>query len=350
MAVKAQEVTDRYAIYNGDSITLMAEMPAESVGFSIYSPPFANEKGGLYHYSSSDHDLSNSVDYRAFFEHYEFIVRGITRITMPGRMTAVHCTDVPTGNSGCDGLQDFPGDIIRLHERHGWSYVMRYHIWKEPLAVRLRTMAKGLAHATLVEDSTKVSGANADYLLIFRRKGENRVPVRHPIGLLEYAGSLPVPAELLKLRGWTGKQTENRYSHWIWRRYADAFWDDIRIDRVLPYREAKEEEDERHVHPLQLDVIDRGLVLYSNPGEVVFTPCMGVGSEVWSAVRNGRIGVGAELKTSYYRQAVANLRTVDRSQPEQAVLLEDAAATDGIRPRWYHRLAPDLIGDEPDAA
>lgn len=257
MAVAEQETGDNYAIYNGDCIEVMAKLPAERVALSIYSPPF----GGLYHYSSSDKDLSNCRDYQQFFEHYAFVVRELFRVTMPGRMTAVHCMDVPSGNSGTDWLIDFPGDIIRLHEREGWRYIARYAIWKEPLAVRNRTMAKNLAHKTIVDDSSRCSLASADWLLVFRRKGENTVPIAHPTGLDTYAGEREMPAELLKYRGWKGNQIENRYSHWIWRQYASAFWDDIRLGRVLPFREGRESDDEKHVHPLQLDVIERVLTL-----------------------------------------------------------------------------------------
>lgn len=304
MAVHDQEITEKYAIYNSDCIETMQKLPKESVHLSVYSPPF----GGLYHYSSNDRDLSNCRDYDHFFEHYEYVVREIARLTMPGRMTAVHCMDVPSGNSGTDFLIDFPGDIIRLHDKLGFKFIARYAIWKEPLAVRNRTMAKNLAHKTVVDDSSRCSVASADYLLVFRRKGENKIPIAHPTGLMEYAGSRQIPADRLKYRGWTGNQIENKYSHWIWRNYASAFWDDIRIDRVLPFKKARDEDDEKHVHPLQLDVIDRVNVLWSNPGEIVLTPFMGVGSEVYSAVCAGRRGVGMELKPSYYRQAVKNIR------------------------------------------
>ena len=302
-------ITERYALYCDDCLEVMPSLPSGSVGFSIYSPPFA----GLYHYTSSARDLSNSRSYEEFFDHYEYVVREIARLTMPGRTTAVHCMDTPSGNTGtgADHLIDFPGDIIRLHDRCGFKYIARYHVWKEPLGVRNRTMAKKLAHATIVDDSSRCGVASADYLLVFRRHGENPEPITHPTGLLEYAGSRTIPPELLQYRGWTGNQIENRYSHWIWRQYASAFWDDIRIDRVLPYIDARDHKDEKHVHPLQLDVIDRALVLWSNPGDTVLTPFMGVGSEVYSAVRSGRRGIGIELKETYFNQAVKNLETVD---------------------------------------
>lgn len=303
MAVKDQVVTDKYALYCGDCMDVMPTMPEGSVHLSVYSPPF----GGLYHYSSSDRDLSNARGYDEFFEHYGFVVRELFRLTMPGRMTAVHCMDIPSGNTGTDTMIDFPGDIIRMHAKIGFAYVARYSIWKEPLGVRNRTMAKNLAHKTIVDDSSRCSNASADYLLVFRKKGDNPVPIEHPNGLLEYAGERKIPAELLQYREWSGNQIENRYSHWIWRQYASAFWDDVRLQRVLPYKEARDEEDEKHVHPLQLDVIDRCGVLWSNPGEVMFTPFMGVGSEVYSAVLGDRKGVGVELKDTYYQQAVRNV-------------------------------------------
>lgn len=323
MAVTDQVITDRFAIYNGDCMEVMAGMPDASIHLSVYSPPF----GGLYHYSSDDRDLSNSDDYTSFCEHYAFVVRELARITMPGRMSAVHCMDVPLSNSGTDAYRDFPGDIIRLHEACGFSFAGRHAIWKEPLAVRLRTMQKNLAHASLVADSLDCGVAAADYLLLFRRAGKNPIPVQHPVGLLDYAGERMPPADVLPYRGWTGKQTENRFSHWIWRQYADSMWDDIRVDRVLPYREARDSDDEKHVHPLQLDVIDRIVTLRSNPGETVFTPFMGVGSEVYSPLLLGRRAVGAELKASYFRQAVKNVQMAAagrRDVEENHELLLDA--------------------------
>ncbi len=322
MAVADQTITDRYAIYQGDCMEVMQELPADSIHLSVYSPPFA----GLYIYSSSERDLSNSRDYGEFFEHYEMVARELHRITLPGRMTAVHCMDVPNSNTGKgDSMRDFPGDIIRMHQPLGWDFVARYSVWKEPLTVRNRTMTKALAHKTIVDDSSKCSNASADYLLVFRKGGENPVPIAHPTGLMEYAGAREVPHELLRYRGWSGNQIENRYSHWIWRQYASAFWDDVRLDRVLPFRKAREDEDEKHIHPLQLDVIDRAVTLWSNPGERVLTPFMGVGSEVYSAVRAGRLGIGAELKRSYYVQAVRNL---------------EAAAHDGDDISWLESVDP----------
>jgi len=319
MAIAEQVITDQFAIYHGDCLEVMPGIKDNSIHLSVYSPPF----GGLYHYSSSIRDLSNCRSYEEFFEHYEFVVKELFRMTMKGRITAVHCMDVPSGNCGVDHLRDFPGDIIRLHERIGFAYIGRYCIWKEPLAVRNRTMAKNLAHKTIVDDSSRCSVASADYLLVFRRKGENPVPIKHPIGLLEYAGERKIPSELFKYRGHKGNQIENRYSHWIWRQYASAFWDDIRIGRVLPFKQGRDEEDEKHIHPLQLDVIDRCLELWSNPGEIVFTPFLGVGSEVFEAVRLGRRGIGVELKPSYWKQSKKNLDHVFDEVPIQETLFKN---------------------------
>jgi len=316
MVVANQLITDRYAAYLGDCCEVMPTLPEGSAHLSVYSPPFA----GLYHYSSSEKDLSNCRGYDEFFEHYSYVVSEIHRLTIPGRITAVHCMDVPSSNTGKDHLTDFPGDIIRLHERIGFKYIARYAVWKEPLAVRNRTMAKNLAHRSLVEDSSRCSVASADYVVVFRKEGENPVPIAHPIGLTSYAGSRQVPEELLVYRGWQGNQIKNRYSHWVWRQYASAFWDDIRLDHVLPYREARDPEDEKHIHPLQLDVIERIITLWSNQGETVLTPFMGVGSEVYKSVQMLRRGIGVELKPSYFRQSIKNLEHINTDNVEQSYL------------------------------
>lgn len=305
--VKDQVVTDRYAIYNGDCMDMLAALPDESIHGSIYSPPFS----GLYHYSSNERDLSNARSYDEFFEHYGYVIREKFRVTMPGRTSGVHAALVPTGNSGSDAYTDFPGDVIRAHQKVGWLFVARHVIWKEPLAVRNRTMQKNLAHKTIVEDGSLGGVASPDELLVFRKPGASE-PVVHPTGLRNgYAGGESHPADVLRYRGWEGDQKANRYSHWIWRRYASSVWDDVRIDRVLPFRDARDEDDEKHVHPLQLDVIERYLDLRTLPGERVLTPFMGVGSEVYAAVQAGRFGIGAELKPSYFEQAKRNLAAVD---------------------------------------
>ena len=323
-SVKDQHITDRYAIYNADSMEVLSALPSDSIHGSIYSPPF----GGLYHYSSDERDLSNARDYGEFFDQYEYFVREKYRITMPGRTSGVHAALVPTGNSGADAYTDFPGDVIRLHQKIGWQFIARHVIWKEPLAVRNRTLAKNLAHKTIVDDGALGGVAAADELLIFRKPGKGD-PVRHPSGLFgEYAGEEQPPLELAKYRAWEGDQKLNRWSHWIWRRYASSVWDDVRIARVLPFQDAKDEDDEKHVHPLQLDVIERYLDLRTMPGERIVTPFMGVGSEVFAAVRMGRYAIGAELKPSYYVQAVRNLATVDAPVEEEPPLFDLSAGMD----------------------
>jgi DNA modification methylase len=321
------KITDTYALYNCDCIELMESMPPDCVGMSISSPPFA----GLFLYSSDPRDMSNCKDYQEFFEHYRFSAKALFRIMMPGRIVAIHCMDVPGSGVGetakmgvganvGTGLIDFPGDIIRLYYECGFAYCGRRAIWKEPLGVRMRTMAKGLAHAQIVEDSTLCDVASADYLLMFRKKGENKIPVAHPEGLTRYAGERAMPHELQQFKNFKGKQTENRFSHWIWRQYASSFWDDIRIGNVLPYEESRDTDDEKHVHPLQLDVIERAVILWSNERETVFTPYMGVGSEVFGAVINNRRGMGSELKATYYKQAVKNLAKASECTHEQELI------------------------------
>jgi hypothetical protein len=325
MAVSEQVITDEYAIYNGDCCEVLQSIPDESVHLSIYSPPFAADGAGcLYHYSSSERDLSNCRSHQEFFDHYAFVVGEIHRVTMPGRLSAVHCMDIPRKTSP-GGLVDFPGEIIRLHESLGWRFWCRHFIWKEPLGVRNRTMAKGLAHKQVVTDASLCDVASADCLLLFRKEGENPVPVANPNGLLEYAGEREIPAELLTYRGHKGKQIENRYSHWIWRQYASAFWDDIRLERTLPYKQAREDDDERHMHPLQLDVIERIVHLRSLPGETVLTPFMGVGSEAYGAVLNGRKAIGVELKPGYYRQAMKNMEEAARGRKVETTLFDAEA-------------------------
>lgn len=323
-------INDRFSIYNNDTMKVMPKLPEGSVHFSIYSPPFG---GLMYQYSSDAADLSNSKDYQEFMEHYAFVVQAIHRLTMPGRMTAVHCTDIFSSRGDDHTIMDFPGDIIRCHEANGWKYVARIHIWKEPLTVRNRTMVSSLHHATLIEDSTKVSIANADYVLVFRRSGKNPVPVHHPRGIINYAGSTEIPKELLEFKGYKGNQIKNAYSQWIWRQYASCNWYDIRIDHTLGKgagiyngnRAEKDEPDEKHMHPLQLDVIERAVTLWSNPDEVVLTPFLGIGSEVYQAVKMGRRGIGIELKPAYYRQAIENLeRLIEEEKQSEGQAQEES--------------------------
>lgn len=323
--VKDQLVTEKYAIYNSDCMLVLPTLDNESIDLSVYSPPFA----GLYNYSSSENDFSNCENKEQFLEQYEFLVKEISRVTKSGRISAVHVTDV--FDNTCR-LWDFPHEVIRIHEKYGFEYRNRITIWKEPLKVRMRTMVQSLMHKFIVEDSTKCFTAMPDYVLVFTKKGENQVPVRHDFGLKKYAGEIPILPNIL--RAWNNANESdlnevqlweylnktfedhkdpksNKLSHYIWQRYASSVWDDIRIDNVLPFKDSKEEDDEKHVHPLQLDVIDRIVELYSNPNEVVLTPFMGVGSEVFSPVSLGRKAIGIELKDSYYKQAILNMKDAE---------------------------------------
>ena len=314
--IKQQEITENYAIYNADCMDVLASFPENYIDLSIYSPPFC----GLYSYTSHSKDFSNCDSKEQFLEQYEFLVAEMARVTKAGRINAVHCTDIFDNKSF---LWDFPHEIIRLHEKHGFHYRNRITIWKEPLKVRMRTMVQRLMHKFIVEDATKCFTAMPDYVLIFTKNGENEVSVTHPHGLTEYFGETPfLPAHIetygnyeefkKKWEGFTGDARENKFSHLTWQRYASSVWDDIRIDNVLPFRDSKEEDDEKHVHPLQLDVIDRLVTLYSNKGETVLTPFMGVGSEVYSPVSLERKAIGIELKDSYYKQAIINLRDASK--------------------------------------
>ena len=318
-----QQVTDRWAVYCGDSMEMMNALPDQSIHAAIFSPPF----GGLYHYSSDDRDLSNARSYQEFFDQYDYFVQELHRLLIPGRAIAVHASLVPSGNTGVDSFTDFPGDVIRAHQKRRRDFTGRHVIWKEPLWVRNRTMAKNLAHRQVTEDAGKVNFALPDELLIFRKKGEHIQPIQHPCGLVgNYAGEEPMPADILKWRGWDGDQKQNRYSHWIWRRYASSIWDDVRMTRTLPFRPDEDDDDaEKHVHPLQLDVIERFIDLRTMPGERVLTPFMGVGSEVYVAVQMGRYGIGAELKPSYFDQALRNLAAVDtdRNQVDDIPMFDD---------------------------
>lgn len=324
MAVNDQLIRDHYALYNGDSVEVLPTLPDQSVHLSVYSPPFC----GLYNYSSHDQDMSNNPTYDGFLDHYAFLVEQIARVTKPGRMTCVHCMDIPNPGQRT-GYYDFPGKVIELHQRFGFHFFGRAFIWKEPLTVAIRTRLRHLTHKHLVQDSTGSTVAAGDQFIFFKRQGENVEPVTHAGGFDRYAGGREVPAHLWKYKGETD-QAKNKLSQWIWRQYASCFWDDIRLKRVLPYRAAKGPDDEKHVHPLQLDAIERTIAMYSNPNDVVLTPFMGVGSEVYGAVINGRRGIGVELKDTYFRQAIRNVGAAQFGVPDddEAGFLKDLAEDD----------------------
>jgi DNA modification methylase len=318
--INTELITENFAIYNGDCMNVVPTLPDKSCDLIVYSPPFI----GLYKYSSLPEDFSNCQDEDEFLTQYEFLIEQTARLIKPGRIIAVHCMDII--NTSTNEMYDFPHDIIELHKKHGMHYCNRITVWKEPLTVRNRTMVKSLTHKQLTQDSTRVFTAAPDYVLIFRKTGENETPVIHEHGLLEYFGDTPFLKPHIEEYGdydqfkkkWINHKDAktNKMAHIHWQRYASSVWDDTRIDNVLPFIESREEDDEKHVHPLQLDVIQRLVTLYTNPGEVVMTPFMGVGSEVYGAVKLNRKGIGIELKESYYKQAIKNLDSISKHESE----------------------------------
>jgi DNA modification methylase len=326
--VKDQVITENYAIYNSDCMEVIPTLENESIDLAIYSPPFAN----LYTYSSSERDMSNVSNTDEFLKQYEFLVKEMSRVTKKGRINAIHVTDI------CDvsgTLSDFPNKIIQLHLENGFEYKNKITVWKEPLKVRIRTMVQSLMHKFIVEDSTKCFTANPDYILVFKKKGENKIPVTHKFGLTHYAGEIPILPNMLRAYNNANKTNftademwqhlENtkeddkisKLNHYIWQRYASSVWDDVREGNVMPYQDSKEDDDEKHVTPTQLDVLDRLVDLYSNPNEVVLSPFMGVGSDVFSPVSMGRKAIGIELKDSYFKQAKLNLKEAEKRFKQQ---------------------------------
>lgn len=285
MQVKNQYVDERMALYHGDSCEVLTEIPSDSVHFEIYSPPFAS----LYTYSNSERDLGNSKDKHEFYEHFEYIVKELYRVLMPGRLMAVHCMNLPTSKSrdGFIGIDDFRGDLIRLYEKAGFIYHSEVCIWKDPVIAMQRTKALGLLHKQIKKDSAMCRQGIPDYLVVMRKPGDNPEPVTH---------------------------TNESFPVEIWQKYASPIWTDINPSDTLQYRSARDNDDEKHICPLQLTVIRRALNLWTNPDDVVLTPFMGIGSEVVTALENGRRAVGVELKDSYYKQAEKNARAVTANE------------------------------------
>ena len=274
---------ESWIAYNGDCVEVVSQLPDSSIDFSIYSPPFMS----LFVYSDSERDMGNNASDEEFFAHYEFLIAEKFRVTRPGRLSAVHCTDLPRTKwrDGVVGLKDFPGRIIAAHEKAGWVYHGRVTIWRCPVVEMTRTKALGLLYKQLKKDSARSRPGLADYLLIFRKDGENERPVSHE------AEEFPVEQ---------------------WQEWASPVWMTVRQTRTLNVAMAREEKDERHLCPLQLDVIERALVLWSNPGDVVLSPFMGIGSEGVEALKRKRRFVGVELKDSYFRQAGKFLAEAER--------------------------------------
>lgn len=301
-----QVITDDYAIYHGDACELIQALPANGIGFGIHSPPFE----GLYKFSSSERDLSNSEGDQ-FWEHYAFLIRELLRVTMPGRIHAVHVMQLPTSKirHGYIGMRDFRGEVIRAFEREGWIFHSEVCIWKDPVVAQQRTKSIRLLHKQIVKDSTISGQGLADYIVSFRKPGENPQPIAGAFD--QYIGSFREPD---RSKYTTATDGRNWYSIEVWQRYASPVWMDIDQTRTLQFRTARDERDEVHISPLQLDVIERCIDLWSNPGDTVLTPFLGIGSEVYSAVQMGRRGIGYELKESYFRQAVKNLEGIRQRQ------------------------------------
>jgi len=287
MNVKDQVITDDYTIYLGDSCEIIKEIPDESIGLHVYSPPFST----LYVYSNSERDLGNSRSDDEFFRHFSFLAKDLYRILKPGRLMAVHCWDQPMlkQKDGVIGYKDLPGRLIKLFERCGFIYHTRVTIRKCPVIEVTRTKALGLLHKQLCKDSAMSRVANPDYLVIMRKPGENKNPIVHN------KKDFPVA---------------------LWQKWAETIWGDINQSKTLQKGSAREEQDEKHIAPLQLDVIERAIGLWSNPGDIIFSPFIGIGSEIYQAVKMGRKGLGIELKYSYYKQAVKNLKNITQVQPK----------------------------------
>ena len=295
MNVLNQQFGKNFAIYNSDCVEVVKEIPDHSVGFSIFSPPFAS----LYTYSNSARDMGNCKTDAEFMENFSFLVEELARVMMPGRIVAFHCMNLPTSKErdGFIGIKDFRGDLIRCFQKYGFIFHSETCIWKDPLIAATRTKALGLMHKQLCKDSSMSRCGIPDYLVAVRTPGENPQPISHPDGLTEFYGE--------------NEPTSGNLSHERWRRYASPVWMDINPSNTLQKESAREHDDERHICPLQLDVIDRGIHLWSNPGDVVLSPFAGIGSEGYEALRLGRRFIGIELKKSYFDQAVKNLANAE---------------------------------------
>jgi len=299
MNVVNQHVAGNFALYNGDSTEVLKNLPDSSADYEIYSPPFAS----LYTYSNSERDLGNCRSSDEFFTHFEFIAKELFRVLKAGRLMSVHCMDIPLmkERDGFIGLSDFPGDLIRLFQKIGFIYHSRIAIWKDPLIEATRTKSIGLMHKQIQKDSAMCRQGLPDYVITMRKPGENAEPVAHPNGIENFHGEDEPNIS----------KNDITYSHHVWRKYASPIWMDINQSNTLNKAEAREEKDEKHICPLQLDVIARCLELYTNKNDVVLTPFLGIGSEIYQAIKMGRRGIGIELKKSYYDLAVENCESAE---------------------------------------
>jgi DNA modification methylase len=297
-----QTISDEYAIYQGDCVQVMRGIPDDSIHMSVFSPPFAS----LYSYTDAQQDMSNVRNYGEFFDGLDFMIAEMRRILMPGRLASFHCINLPLSieHDGVIGIRDFRGDLIRAFEKHGFIMHSEVVIWKDPLIAATRTHALGLAHKQIVEDSSRCRVGIPDYLVTMRKPGTNPEPVSHkPAGFDRWIGRPEDEPKAEKKR----EHGKNKYSHYVWQRYASPVWFDIDPSDTLQRDSARAEDDSRHICPLQLTVIRRAIELWSNPGDIVFSPFAGIGSEGYVAIEERRRFVGAELKDTYYRQACANL-------------------------------------------
>lgn len=278
---KQQYEGNGFALYNGDSCDIMKAIPDNSIHYSIFSPPFAQ----LYVYSNSVRDLGNCRDTTEFYTQFEFILKELYRIMMNGRLVSIHCMDLPTQKSrdGFIGISDFSGDIIRMMQDAGFIYHSRVTIWKDPVVAMQRTKALGLLHKQIKKDSSMCRQGIADYIVTFRKPGENPERIEH---------------------------TDETFPVSKWQNYASPVWMDINQSKTLQKESAREEKDEKHICPLQLDVIERCIELWTNDNDIVFTPFLGIGSECYQALSMNRRAIGIELKESYYNQAVANCKGI----------------------------------------
>lgn len=312
--VQNQFQGNSFVAYHGDCIPILGGLPSDSIHFSIFSPPYLS----LYVYSSSDRDIGNARTDAEFWAHFGLVIPELLRVIMPGRIVAVDCMNVPAmkQRDGFIGLKDFRGDLIREFVGAGFIFHSEHCLWKDPLLEATRTKALGLMHQQLCKDSSMSRAGIPQYLLAFRKPGKNPAPIAHSKGLEWFVGEDP--------------PTNGNLSHERWRRYASPVWTDIDFTRTLNRKGARENDDERHVCPMALDITDRALHLWSNPGETVLSPFMGIGSEGYCAIKAGRKFVGAELKASYFDQAVANLRAVDIVR--QPSLFDSLATTQEASP------------------
>lgn len=313
--VIAQEATDNFALYNSDCIEMMKGLPVDSVHYAIWSPPFAS----LYTFSDDPRDVSNNSDDRVFWAHYGYVLEAVYRVLKPGRMVSIHCMDLPTSitRDGFIGMRDFPGENIRLCQEIGFIYHSRVYIRKDPVSAMQRTKALGLLHKQMVKDSAMSRMAIGDSIITLRKPGSNDEPVA---GVLDtYYGDDQTDDELWmeahrSFHAEGNRSIADHKSILTWQKYAEPIWTDIVQGDVLSHRMAREEHDERHISPLQLTPVRRCVQLWTNPGDIVLSPFAGIGTAGYVAIEMGRRFVGAELKISYYRQAVANLRTAERER------------------------------------